>query len=104
MPVDELEPRNPCWAAERAHDATSQSTPQPHHRSEPMLRREMTLALLSNRHERDRGADRRDHLSLSANGRKPSCKKKLWISRNPEFTTVFKLERMARSLARTKKT
>lgn len=30
--------------------------------------------------------------------------KKLWISKNPEFTTIFKLERMARSLARTKKT
>jgi len=29
--------------------------------------------------------------------------KKLWISKNPEFTTIFKLERMARSLARTKK-
>jgi hypothetical protein len=28
----------------------------------------------------------------------------LWISRNPEFTTVFKLERLARSLARAKKT
>lgn len=31
-------------------------------------------------------------------------RKQLWISRNPEFTTIFKLERMARSLARTKKT
>lgn len=30
--------------------------------------------------------------------------KSLWISKNPEFTTIFKLERMARSLARTKKT
>lgn len=30
--------------------------------------------------------------------------KKLWISKNPEFTTIFKLERMARSLARSKKT
>ncbi len=30
--------------------------------------------------------------------------KKLWISRNMEFTTVFKLDRMARSLARSKKT
>lgn len=29
--------------------------------------------------------------------------KKLWISKNLEFTTIFKLERMARSLARTKK-
>ena len=29
---------------------------------------------------------------------------KLWISRNMEFTTVFKLDRMARSLARAKKT
>ncbi len=29
--------------------------------------------------------------------------KDLWISKNPEFTTVFKLERMARSLARSKK-
>jgi uncharacterized OB-fold protein len=28
---------------------------------------------------------------------------KLWISKNPEFTTIFKLERMARSLARAKK-
>ncbi|MEW6046947.1 MAG: SCP2 sterol-binding domain-containing protein [Bacillota bacterium] len=28
---------------------------------------------------------------------------KLWISKNVEFTTVFKLERMARSLARSKK-
>ena len=28
---------------------------------------------------------------------------KLWISKNPEFTTIFKLERMARSLARSKK-
>lgn len=27
----------------------------------------------------------------------------LWISKNAEFTTIFKLERMARSLARTKK-
>lgn len=27
----------------------------------------------------------------------------LWISKNVEFTTIFKLERMARSLARTKK-
>ncbi|TAK28553.1 MAG: hypothetical protein EPO21_22715 [Chloroflexota bacterium] len=30
--------------------------------------------------------------------------RKLWISKNPEFTTIFKLERMARSLARSKKT
>ena len=30
--------------------------------------------------------------------------KKLWISKNMEFTTVFKLDRMARSLARSKKT
>lgn len=30
--------------------------------------------------------------------------KKVWISKNPEFTTIFKLERMARSLARSKKT
>jgi uncharacterized OB-fold protein len=30
--------------------------------------------------------------------------KKLWISKNSEFTTVFKLDRMARSLARSKKT
>lgn len=30
--------------------------------------------------------------------------KRLWISKNPEFTTVFKLERMARSLARSRKT
>jgi uncharacterized OB-fold protein len=29
--------------------------------------------------------------------------KKLWISKNMEFTTVFKLDRMARSLARSKK-
>lgn len=29
--------------------------------------------------------------------------KKLWISKNAEFTTIFKLERMARSLARSKK-
>ncbi|MCL5959391.1 MAG: SCP2 sterol-binding domain-containing protein, partial [Chloroflexi bacterium] len=29
--------------------------------------------------------------------------RELWISKNPEFTTIFKLERMARSLARTKK-
>lgn len=29
--------------------------------------------------------------------------RRLWISKNPEFTTVFKLERMARSLARSKK-
>ncbi|MBI2864233.1 MAG: hypothetical protein HYX94_06680 [Chloroflexi bacterium] len=29
--------------------------------------------------------------------------RRLWISRNPEFTTIFKLERMARSLARSKK-
>ncbi|HWJ02622.1 MAG TPA: hypothetical protein VNU93_03010 [Verrucomicrobiae bacterium] len=29
--------------------------------------------------------------------------KDLWISKNVEFTTIFKLERMARSLARTKK-
>ncbi len=30
-------------------------------------------------------------------------RKDLWISRNPEFTTIFKLERMARSFARSKK-
>lgn len=30
--------------------------------------------------------------------------KKLWINKNAEFTTIFKLERMARSLARSKKT
>lgn len=30
--------------------------------------------------------------------------KKLWTSKNVEFTTIFKLERMARSLARSKKT
>jgi len=30
--------------------------------------------------------------------------KKLWISKNMEFTTIFKLDRMARSLARSKKT
>lgn len=30
--------------------------------------------------------------------------KKLWISKNVEFNTVFKLERMARSLVRSKKT
>jgi uncharacterized OB-fold protein len=29
---------------------------------------------------------------------------KLWISRNMEFTTIFKLDRMARSLARARKT
>jgi len=29
--------------------------------------------------------------------------KKLWISKNPEFTTIFKLDRMARSVARSKK-
>ncbi len=29
---------------------------------------------------------------------------KLWISRNMEFTTIFKLDRMARSLARAQKT
>jgi hypothetical protein len=29
--------------------------------------------------------------------------KKLWISKNMEFTTIFKLDRMARSVARTKK-
>jgi hypothetical protein len=29
--------------------------------------------------------------------------KKLWISRNQEFVTIFKLDRMARSLARTSK-
>jgi len=29
--------------------------------------------------------------------------KKLWISKNVEFTTIFKLERMARSLARSRK-
>lgn len=29
--------------------------------------------------------------------------KKLWISKNKEFTTIFKLDRMARSLARSKK-
>jgi hypothetical protein len=29
--------------------------------------------------------------------------RKLWISKNVEFNTIFKLERMARSLARTKK-
>jgi putative sterol carrier protein len=28
---------------------------------------------------------------------------KLWISKNMEFTTIFKLDRMARSLARTAK-
>jgi uncharacterized OB-fold protein len=30
--------------------------------------------------------------------------KKLWISRNSEFNTIFKLDRMARSVARSKKT
>jgi len=30
--------------------------------------------------------------------------KKLWISKNMEFTTIFKLDRMARSLARARKT
>ena len=30
--------------------------------------------------------------------------KKLWISKNMEFTTIFKLDRMARSVARAKKT
>ena len=30
--------------------------------------------------------------------------KKLWISKNMEFTTIFKLDRMARSVARSKKT
>lgn len=30
--------------------------------------------------------------------------KKLWISRNMEFNTIFKLDRMARSIARSKKT
>jgi uncharacterized OB-fold protein len=30
--------------------------------------------------------------------------KKLWISKNAEFTTVFKLDRMARSVARARKT
>ena len=29
--------------------------------------------------------------------------KDLWINKNEEFTTIFKLERMARSLARSKK-
>jgi hypothetical protein len=29
--------------------------------------------------------------------------KKLWISKNMEFTTIFKLDRMARSVARSKK-
>ena len=29
--------------------------------------------------------------------------KRLWISKNMEFTTIFKLDRMARSLARSKK-
>lgn len=29
--------------------------------------------------------------------------KRLWISKNPEFTTIFKLDRMARSVARTRK-
>jgi uncharacterized OB-fold protein len=31
-------------------------------------------------------------------------KKKLWISKNMEFTTIFKLDRMARSVARSRKT
>ena len=30
--------------------------------------------------------------------------KKLWISKNMEFLTIFKLDRMARSVARSKKT
>ena len=30
--------------------------------------------------------------------------KRLWISRNAEFNTIFKLDRMARSVARSKKT
>jgi uncharacterized OB-fold protein len=30
-------------------------------------------------------------------------KKRLWISKNMEFTTIFKLDRMARSVARTRK-
>jgi uncharacterized OB-fold protein/putative sterol carrier protein len=29
--------------------------------------------------------------------------KRLWISKNPEFTTIFKLDRMARSVTRTRK-
>ncbi|MCD6297375.1 MAG: hypothetical protein J7M30_09490 [Deltaproteobacteria bacterium] len=29
--------------------------------------------------------------------------KKLWISKNMEFNTIFKLDRMARSVARSKK-
>jgi len=29
--------------------------------------------------------------------------KKLWISRNMEFNTIFKLDRMARSVARSRK-
>ncbi len=29
--------------------------------------------------------------------------KRLWISKNMEFTTMFKLDRMARSVARTRK-
>jgi len=29
--------------------------------------------------------------------------KKLWISKNMEFTTIFKLDRMARSVARSRK-
>jgi len=29
--------------------------------------------------------------------------KKLWISKNMEFNTIFKLDRMARSMARSKK-
>jgi hypothetical protein len=29
--------------------------------------------------------------------------KKLWISKNMEFLTIFKLDRMARSVARSKK-
>jgi hypothetical protein len=29
---------------------------------------------------------------------------KLWLSKNMEFTTIFKLDRMARSLARARKT
>jgi hypothetical protein len=29
---------------------------------------------------------------------------KIWLSKNGEFTTIFKLDRMARSLARSGKT
>lgn len=44
-----------------------------------------------------------DGLSYRGSLTQAIIRRELWINRNAEFTTIFKLERMARSLARSKK-